>query len=448
MRKIERRREMKLHIENLAKIEQADIEINGITVIAGKNNTGKSTVGKILYSLFETFYNYEDRLYKQKFFAIKERLERWQHILINLKSPIDSVSSYKSYLKRINHIVFELINSYNDQITLKQYLSILKEVLKVNGINYNADDGYIEQLAEQIFSIVSINKQREINKLMQSSLQIEFNDEFLPKGNNDDVHVKLEIRSRNISFDIEDNQRKLQVKEYQNLNSEVIYYDNPFIIDRLSKYNFQSYIGSIHENDGDILTHFDRMQIILNRPSDINEANVYNQILSDDILAKIEQDIIDSINGDFILENGNIMFKEKNLETAMEISNLSAGVKSFAILLKLIKEFKIGKNSTLILDEPEVHLHPEWQLKYAKLLVLLQKTLNLHILINSHSPYFINAIEVFSAKYEIANNCKYYLADLNNNYRAYFEDVTKNTEKIYQKLAEPLRLLNDMKYED
>ena len=33
---------MKLHIENFAKIANADIEINGITVIAGENNTGKS----------------------------------------------------------------------------------------------------------------------------------------------------------------------------------------------------------------------------------------------------------------------------------------------------------------------------------------------------------------------------------------------------------------------
>lgn len=35
---------MELHIRNIAKIEKADIEINGITVIAAENNTGKSIV--------------------------------------------------------------------------------------------------------------------------------------------------------------------------------------------------------------------------------------------------------------------------------------------------------------------------------------------------------------------------------------------------------------------
>ena len=43
---------MELSIRDFAKIKQADIVIDGITVIAGENNTGKSTVGKILFSLF------------------------------------------------------------------------------------------------------------------------------------------------------------------------------------------------------------------------------------------------------------------------------------------------------------------------------------------------------------------------------------------------------------
>lgn len=50
---------MKLHIENVAKIKKADIDVEGITVIAGSNNTGKSTVGKALFAMFESFYSLE-----------------------------------------------------------------------------------------------------------------------------------------------------------------------------------------------------------------------------------------------------------------------------------------------------------------------------------------------------------------------------------------------------
>lgn len=39
---------MKLELKNICKIKNAEVELNGITVIAGENNTGKSTVGKAL----------------------------------------------------------------------------------------------------------------------------------------------------------------------------------------------------------------------------------------------------------------------------------------------------------------------------------------------------------------------------------------------------------------
>lgn len=51
---------MKLHIENIARIGKADVDIDGITIIAGSNNTGKSTVGKVLFAMFETFYRLDE----------------------------------------------------------------------------------------------------------------------------------------------------------------------------------------------------------------------------------------------------------------------------------------------------------------------------------------------------------------------------------------------------
>ena len=43
-----------LRINNLKKIKQEDIDIDGITVVAGENNTGKSTIGKVLFSTFNS----------------------------------------------------------------------------------------------------------------------------------------------------------------------------------------------------------------------------------------------------------------------------------------------------------------------------------------------------------------------------------------------------------
>lgn len=53
---------MRLKIRNFAKIKNAEIIIDGITVIAGENNTGKSTVGKIIFSSFYALSDIESKI--------------------------------------------------------------------------------------------------------------------------------------------------------------------------------------------------------------------------------------------------------------------------------------------------------------------------------------------------------------------------------------------------
>ena len=127
-------------------------------------------------------------------------------------------------------------------------------------------------------------------------------------------------------------------------------------------------------------------------------------------------------------------------DRVLDIRNLSSGVKTFAIIKHLLQNGIIEENGTLILDEPEVHLHPEWQILFAELIVMLQKQFGLHILLNTHSPYFLNAIQVYAQKHEIAEVCHYYQA-ISDGQVAIIEDVTSNVEKIYEKLAMPFQEL-------
>ena len=45
---------MHLKIENILSIKKANINLNGLTVIAGANDSGKSTVGKALFCLVKS----------------------------------------------------------------------------------------------------------------------------------------------------------------------------------------------------------------------------------------------------------------------------------------------------------------------------------------------------------------------------------------------------------
>jgi len=45
---------MTLELKNIGMIKEANVKIDGLTVIAGENDTGKSTLGKVLYALIRT----------------------------------------------------------------------------------------------------------------------------------------------------------------------------------------------------------------------------------------------------------------------------------------------------------------------------------------------------------------------------------------------------------
>ncbi|MBW5379572.1 AAA family ATPase, partial [Brachyspira hampsonii] len=79
---------MKLTINNFSKIKKADVNLKGITVICGENNTGKTTVGKILFSIFDSN--------KDKYIKIEEEL-LFEFQLIFLKNSID-ITSHNRYL--------------------------------------------------------------------------------------------------------------------------------------------------------------------------------------------------------------------------------------------------------------------------------------------------------------------------------------------------------------
>lgn len=66
---------MKLFIKNIGKIEYASVEIDGITVIAGENDMGKSTVGRTLFSIFNSFYNIDEQIQKEKVQSIENAFE-------------------------------------------------------------------------------------------------------------------------------------------------------------------------------------------------------------------------------------------------------------------------------------------------------------------------------------------------------------------------------------
>lgn len=85
---------MKIILNNIGKIHHAALDLNGITAIAGENNTGKSTVGKALFTIFNSLYHLSQRVEKTKF----------SQISISIRDIFEKFNPDTSYFINANNI--------------------------------------------------------------------------------------------------------------------------------------------------------------------------------------------------------------------------------------------------------------------------------------------------------------------------------------------------------
>ena len=174
-------------------------------------------------------------------------------------------------------------------------------------------------------------------------------------------------------------------------------------------------------------------------------TGIFDTVITKERLNNIYDILNDIVEGKIISNRNNEYYlSSKSFHKPINIKNLSTGLKSFTLIKILLENGSLKEKDILILDEPEIHLHPEWQLIYAELLVLLQREFDLTIIITTHSPYFLDAIDVFSAKHNISEKIKYYLAE-NKEQISFFYDVTNQIDLIYKKLSDPLQKLEQLR---
>ena len=182
------------------------------------------------------------------------------------------------------------------------------------------------------------------------------------------------------------------------------------------------------------LEHVKSLEAALEITEDNNNADL-----------EVEKLIKEILGGEIKKENGELFFvRENGIKTHMK--NTSSGVKQVAIIQTLLNNNELEPNSFLIMDEPEVNLHPEWQIKFAKILVLLVKELDLSIYIASHSPFFIEAIELYSQYYDLIDESFFYLTQKAEGYQYDIVSVdSNNLEAIYRNLGQPYDILDKIK---
>jgi len=188
----------------------------------------------------------------------------------------------------------------------------------------------------------------------------------------------------------------------------------------------------IHQQRLNIHLPLFRTDLILRLSQDISE---------DLVKGKIYKDIENLIDGKVFYNKSKdeILYEKYSLDNQIfKMENTSNGIKMFGFLQILLLNGTIKRDTILILDEPEVHLHPKWQLKYALFIVELVKN-GVRVLVNSHSPYMIEALKRYSEVEETEDKTNFYLAE--DGYIEYQESL----EDIFEKLVLPIRELKKLK---
>lgn len=421
---------MILTLKNIGKIENATVELNGITVIAGENDTGKSTVGKVLHSVFNSFYKLEKQVKKER----KENIER--ALLMMLRSNV-IVKIEENNIEDMAETIVTNAEKYRDNPNLlEKDLPLFAEQYGLFG--NKGDLKYsINKASKKILEIINIPDDEIIRTVISKKMNAEFNGQINNIYSETKGRVEIKIRKEKAVIAINNNNvESISNKFY--LNTEAIYIDDPFVLD---DERYPRFI--IKSNYTDHRIHL-KSKLFGTK----TEISAINEILTTNKLDSILFKINDICNGEIVRSKPfNYGYKKTGTNKILDIKNISTGLKTFVILKTLLLNGSLEENGTIILDEPEIHLHPEWQLIFAELIILILKEFGMHILLNTHSPYFLNAIEVYAAKYNISDKCNYYIADSKGD-TANIIDVTNNIDIIYKKLARPLQELENVRYSD
>lgn len=393
---------IRVKTEDFRAIKEADIIIDGITVVAGENGCGKSSLSKLLYFLYKTVANYDvlvrtqlgDELHSISTFLdiigiqiqVTEKKENEQlnlrhetsELRKQLLSSTDSLEeNLNNWINLINKI--ELIfdkPEINKTIGISRLLYIITDILQSENISEEIKDVFPQVKA---FIIERFKEARDKTLTRPTSLFIEaleaaFSDGILPKKfevlEYDDLIVSLSRSQLSIPYNIQN----------------AIYIDTPMML---------SVQDSQHVYWNDLNELLRKKSLTTNRVS---------KLISSEI-----------IQGDAVLDETHYSsdeFKFKRTDGRLfNLLDVATGIKAFSILQILLKNGSLTDKTLLIIDEPESHLHPQWIIEYARIIVMLNKEIGVKFFIASHNPDMVSAIRYISEKENTLDKVNFYLAE-------------------------------------
>lgn len=422
---------MKLVLKNVGMLSHAEIDIQSLTVLAGENDNGKSTVGKVMFCLIKAIARYKEDLQESKEYRFNEQMER---LFFNLRRVYFS-DEYE------HNIPETLIRALMDtEQSDEQRLDIAHNIIQILGTHpvvLATEPELADQLQQQFRRLNTIldepdNIQRSIQNALRKVFASEFDTSVLLAGTTQGEIKLYEADLLLLHIDITQ-EAGLQVVGTVELIElkDATFIESPLIL-----------------NNHDLLIR-SQTGLGVSKGRGLRLGIPYTTLHTKDLFDKLvasplinfhtgpfaaEEDLSDSIqkllNGEVVYDptKKNFFFRKNNND--ISIKNTASGIKLFGLLKILMSNGFINSRSLLIFDEPENHLHPKWQLRFAEIVVTLAR-MGVRVMLSSHSPYMIEALKRFAEKDKFGKKAVFYLAE---NGRVANQD---RLEEIFNLLTEP-----------
>lgn len=429
---------MYIKLQNVGAIDEATVDLTGLSVIAGKNGTGKSTIGKTVYAVIKSIQEqYAIVAKKQKEFidwACKNVYFQLQGVIARAANTGKRIASDNELLESSFQLgsfeqpLFQYIDDKNLDLAYILVDSRINAIDKFSGI---VDVETKLKVKELLKTVKSNLAPMDTSTSLKEALLFMYKRVFDCQINNLKSHLTSNVDFGGLlKYSVSNNADTMPFANRLNITSadpqiqQKVFQDATFVETPLVLQ-----VENVRDTENLPTYWIDLLRKVSMQTVD---SSLQNNIIKEAIA-----DISSALGGSLEYNTNRRRFefikKDFNNGTNVFVSNAASGEKILGIFQQLALKGMFGPDKILILDEPENHLHPEWLAVLAEVLVKLAVA-KCPILITSHSPDLLQAIRFYAKKHNFSQ-LKMYLTDPQTHV---LEDKTGKEYEIFQNLADPI----------
>ncbi len=403
--------DLELKIENFGPIDKATVQVGQFTVFAGPNNTGKTFVAKMLYSILSARNENHARVFFHAMaLLIGANLQHFDHRDLSVPEK-RSLAEIRKGIYKIDSILQEAFPSQPIQSELDKLKEVQPKLL-----------AEIETIRDHSQILKGhVDKTREDDPIALPSAIKDFLEGFINRLEHHFRNLESAIRE-GWDFGYSQNvKRNFQEASFSNLKGDG---DSPLYFsvegvgeildtDKVSKFtpspqviqNVLSFPSVFYLESPLYWKLKSALESIKLDPRSLFETSLngvpdyfYDMAVAlrrrrvEYPFAEIHKSLHDAIGGKISLsEEGDLEFQQKG--KSIPLSLTSAGVASMGMLALLIERGALERGSFLFIDEPESNLHPAWQVEMAEFLFELARQ-GVNVVVSTHSMTILKWLEV------------------------------------------------------